>query len=360
MINDMNLRLSRPFTKKPISIALIAALLLNTIGFLLLPAHAQAAQSAGASYMRCDRMKASTAPGSCLVVFTTSSTTFTETLFKVTLDTEWVSATNFSTTAGNYTVSTSGLPAGVTAMPGISTATNVTGNTISFPVTAMANSTQYGFFITGSGLISNPAASTTIIHTLFTTDAVPTTNDTKDVAVPTISDDQIVVTASVAPTFTFVFANNSQALGTLSSASVISGSGTGITITTNAPNGWRAWVKSANVGLTSANASKTIATAGTIDAAPSTLSAGTEGYVLDTDLTTDAGSGGTVTIDAEYNGTTTSQGGTLSTSLQPIASSNGTANGDVISLVPRTAISGVTPSASDYTDTLTVVGAGTF
>lgn len=346
--------------KKLISISLIICLVLN-LGFALLAAQpVYAAQPAGASYVRCDRMKAATAPGSCLVVFTTSSATTTEAYFKITLDSEWVSTTNFSTTPANYTVSTSGIPAGTTAMPGINTADNVTGQTIRFPMTAAATSTQYAFFITGSGLITNPSASTSIVHSIFTADSGSTVLDTKDVAVPTISDDQIAVTATVAPTFTFVFGTNTQALGTLSTGSVNSGSGASITVTTNAPNGWNAWVKSANAGLTSANASKTIATSGSIDAAPSTISGGTEGYVLDADLTTDAGSGGTVTIAAEYNGTTTSQGGTLSTSYQSFASANGTANGDVITLIPRAAISGVTPAAADYTDTLTVVGAGIF
>src|SRR5262245_55296999 len=103
--------------------------------FLATPLQAQAVE-AGASYMRCDRMKASTNPGSCLIVFTTSATAATETTFKLTLDAEWVSTTNFSTTASNYTVSTTGIPAGTTAMPGIATADNVTGNTIRFPITA--------------------------------------------------------------------------------------------------------------------------------------------------------------------------------------------------------------------------------
>jgi hypothetical protein len=343
--------------KKAIALVVIAASVLQ----MAYPSVAHAAQSAGNVYMRCDRMKASTAPGSCLVVFTTSSTSFTETTIRITLDTEWVSATNFSTTAGNYTVSTSGLPAGVTAMPGISTATSVSSQTIVFPVTAMANSTTYGFFITGTGLILNPAASTTIIHTIFTTDNTPTTNDTKDIAVPTVSDDQIVVTATVPPSFTFVLGSNTAALGTLSSAAISSGSGNTLTITTNA-TGWYAWVKDSNAGLTSSNVSYTIATSGSIDGAPTTISAGTEGYVLDVDLTTNASGGGTPTIDAEYNGATTSAGGTLSNSAyQPIASSTGgTSNGDVLTLIPRVAISGVTAAASDYTDTITVVGAGVF
>lgn len=326
------------------------------------------AVAAGETYIRCDRMKAGVAPGACLVVFTTSATTATETTIKVTLDPEWVSGVNFSATPGNYTVATSGagttLPSGVAAMPGIGTANDVTGNTIRFPVTNLSDSTKYGFFITnsGTGLILNPAGSSTIYHTVFTrTGADAATADTKDVAVPTIADDQIVVTASVAPSFTFVFNNNAQSLGALSSSAIVSGTGTTITITTNAPNGWLAWVKDSNAGLTSANASKTIATTGTINATPSTLSTGTEGYVLDTDLTTDFASGGTVTIDAEYLGADTSSGGTLSaTDYQPIASSGGTAGGDVLTLIPRASIAGNTPAASDYTDTLTVVGAGRF
>jgi len=333
----------------------------SSLVYLNLALQVQAAQAAGESYMRCDRMKASTAPGTCLVVFTTSSTTTTEATFKLTLDSEWVSATNFSTTPANYTISTSGLPAGVTAMVGVATANAVSGQTITFPISPLAVSTKYGFFITGTGLISNPAASTTISHILFTADSGVVTLDTKDVAVPTIADDQVLITASVAPTFTFTFGNNAQALGVLTSASVTNGSGTAVTVVTNAPSGWFAWVKNANTGLTSVNASKTILNSGSIDAAPTTLSAGTEGYVLDVDLTTDAGSGGTVTIDPEYLGVAAGAGGTLSNSaFQLIASSDGTANSDVITLVPKVAISGTTAAASDYTDTLTVVGAGRF
>ncbi|MBP9699946.1 hypothetical protein KBD71_01555 [Candidatus Woesebacteria bacterium] len=350
------------YVKNSICIAVLVPFIVFSIAIHLRVPQVHAA-AAGNTYMRCDRMKASTNPGNCLVVFTTSATAATETSIKITLDAEWVSTTNFSTTAGNYTVSTAGLPAGVTAMPGIATADLVSSNTIRFPVTALTDSTTYGFFITngGTGLISNPAASTTIIHTIFTrTGADADTADTKDVAVPTISDDQIAVTANVAPTFTFAFANNLQALGTMTTSGISSGTGTGITITTNSASGWTAWVKSANAGLTSTNATYTIATTGTVNAAPSSLSAGTEGYVLDVNLTTDAGSGGTVTIDAEYNGADTSSGGTLSTSFQPIASSTGAANGDVITVMPRAAISGLTEAASDYADTLTVVGSGIF
>lgn len=178
-------------------------------------------------------------------------------------------------------------------MPGIGTANNVTGNTIRFPVTDLTVSTTYGFFITngGTGLISNPTSSTTIVHTIFTrTGSDAATADTKDVAVPIIANDQIVITATVAPTFTFVFNNNAQNLA-LAVGSVVSGTGTTITVTTNAASGWSAWALSANTALNSAASGDTIATTGTVNDSPDTLTPGVEGYVLDVDLTTD-GAGG--------------------------------------------------------------------
>lgn len=338
---------------------LSALILFILASFMLAITPAFAAQPAGNAYIRPSRMAAGVAPGSVLVVFTTSSAATTEATFRITLDAEWVSTTNFSTTAGNYTVSTASLPAGVTAMPGINTATSVTGNTIVFPVSAMAVSTTYGFYIT-AGLTLNPTASNTIQHYMFTADSGVVTLDEKTVAVPTTSSDQISITASVPPSFTFVLGSPTAALGTLSSSAISSGAGNAITITTNAGSGWNAWVRSANAGLTSTNVSYTVPTSGSIDNAVSTIVAGTEGYVLDVDLTTDAAGGGTVTLASEYNGTTTAQGGTLSTTFQSIASANGVTNGDIVTLVPRVAISGTTKAASDYADTLTVVGAGIF
>lgn len=347
---------------KPFRIAHVWVLAL-ILFFGLMPLSSVQAVDAGNSYMRCARMQAGQAPGDCLIVFTTSATSATETNFKITLDSEWVSTTNFSTTASNYTVSTSGIPGGTTAMPGISTATSVSGQSIIFPITALANSTTYAFFITGSGLILNPAASSTQLHILSSRITGDVEADTKTIAVPTITNDQIVITATVAPTFTFVFSNNSQSMGALSTSGVVSGGGTTVTVTTNAAGGWNAWALSANVGLKSVAAGNyTIDEASPTpgDNTPTTLTAGVEGFVLDVDATTDAGGGGTLDIANEYDGDSTAKGGSLSTTYQLIASANGAAAGDVITLIPRASISGLTPAATDYTDTLTVVGAGIF
>ena len=330
------------------------------VGFGLLPMSSVQAADAGPSYMRCSRMMESEAPGNCLIVFTTSATVAADAFFKLTLDSEWTSATHFSATFTDYTVTTTGIPAGTTAMPGIGTATALSGQSISFPITTLGTNTAYAFIITG-GLLDNPTASSTQLHILSTRTSGDAEIDTQTVAVPTIANDQIVITATVAPTFTFVFNNNAQNMGTLSTGSVVSGGGTTVTVTTNAAGGWNAWALSANTALNSVAAGNyTIDTSGSIDAAPTTISAGTEGYVLDVDATTDAGGGGTLSIAGEYNGLTTAAGGTLSSTYQLIASANGAAAGDIVTLIPRATISGLTPAASDYTDTLTVVGAGIF
>lgn len=339
-------------------VTFLALSLSGVFGLLSLDVYAG---QAGDSYLRFSRMVESEDPGDVLVVFTTSADVGTDAKFKITLDSEFVATTNFSTTAGDWTFTTTGIPGSSTAMPiSGSNASGISGNTVTFDLTGtLDTSTEYAFIITG-GFLANPTASTSIVHTLFTTTSGDVTIDTIDIASPTISDDQVVINAAVPPAFTFVFGGNSDDLGVLSTSAVNSGSGNTITVTTNAANGWIAWALSANQGLDSTVLSYTIPTTGAVNGAPSSLSAGTEGYLLDVDLTTDAASGGTVTIAAEYNGADTSSGGTLSATFEQIASADGTANGDIITLIPRVAIAGQTPAANDYTDTLTIVGAGIF
>lgn len=325
---------------------------------LLLPPRIQAA-NASDSYMRFDRMKAGVDPGAVLIVFTTSAETQTEDHLDIDLDTEWVSNTNFSSTATDYTWTVTGIPGTSTAMPISGANPTVSGNTITFALTGtLAASTEYAFFISdGAGMTLNPAASTTIIHTLRTETAGNAEIDTVQIASPTISDDQIVVvTASVDPTFTFTFSGNTSSLGTLSPSAISSGGSNTITVVTNASNGWTAWMISANAALNSAATSHSISTTGTINATPDTLSIGTEGYVVDVDT-----ADGDVTVAAEYDGATTSAGGTLSsTTYQQIASGTIPTGSDTFSIIPRAAISGTTPAANDFTDTLTIVGAGVF
>ena len=66
------------------------------------------------------------------------------------------------------------------------------------------------------------------------------------------------------------------------------------------------------------------------------------------------------TVTAPFVGTGTGQGGGLDTSLRALASSNGTANTAVLTIKNNVAIDPTLAAASDYTDTITVIGAGLF
>jgi hypothetical protein len=112
----------------------------------------------------------------------------------------------------------------------------------------------------------------------------------------------------------------------------------------------------ANTGLASATASSTIAS--TTPGTNSTLIAGTAGY--NTGVTSTQASGtGTIGVAAPFVGGA-STGGGLDTTLRTLASSNGTAGNAVLTLTNNVAIDSITPAATDYTDTITVVGAGLF
>jgi hypothetical protein len=228
------------------------------------------------------------------------------------------------------------------------------------------NTTLYCFnFASASTLTTAGSAATSQQASIETQTSGAVAIDHTDIALANITASTITVSAVVPPTFAFALTGTTSNFGgNLDPLSIKSSSSSTVTVTTNAKGGWVAWAKDSQQGLRSTTASYTIPTAGTVNGAPSTLTAGTEGYVLDTDLTTDAAGGCTLAIDAEYDGATTSAGGTLSANFQPIAACTGvtpaTANGDVITLIERVAIAGATPAGSDYTDIITVVGAGNF
>jgi hypothetical protein len=313
------------------------------------------------AYVRLDRMQQNTTTGGTVCAKPASAGTTAKVLVTFPL------TYTVNTTATNWTVTTTNLPAGSTAWLGIGTATSATSpaNVVTFASGAVAAGTLYCFnFVGTSTLTTAAAAAASQAASVETQTAGSATVDHTDLALATITNDQIIVTAVVPPTFIFTLSGNTDTFSSnLDPASIKSTAGRTVTITTNAKGGWIAWAKDSQQGLRSASAGYTIAAAGTVDATPSVLTAGTEGYVLESILTTDAAGGCTVAIDPEYNGGA-SGGGTPSANFQPVAACTGvspaTSNGDVITLLERAAIAGSTPAGSDYTDTITVVGAGNF
>lgn len=315
------------------------------------------------AFLRLDRLKELTTTGG--TVCATPTTTATENDVEITFPTQTGTDFVVNATPGNWTVTTTNLPAGATAWPGIGTATAVSGHTVTFPSGDLTVSTQYCFNFTGTNTLTNGSAGNSLTGVIHTRTSGPAVIDETNYAVGLVTDDQIVVSAVVPPTFVFALSGNTDTFPSNLDPTIIkSTAGRTVTVTTNAKAGWIGWVKDSQQGLFSADANYTIATSGTVDGAPTTLSTNSEGFVLDADLTTDAAGGCTLAIDAEYDGTTTSEGGTLSANFQPFAACTGTppatSNGDVVTLIERASIAGGTPAGSDYTDIITVVAAGNF
>ena len=317
-------------------------------------AHISGAAALSKVTVRFDRMKIST--GTTGTVCAQPTSTATEADVQVTFPTGYTLGA-----AGTFTVNTTNTawPTGGTAWPSIATASNVTGQVVTFTSGDLTVGTLYCFNWTNSAAVTvKSSATSSNIGSVTTRATGPTPIDTESFATASITDDQVVVSATVPSIFSFALSGNTDSLGTLSSASVTtSPTPRTATVNTNAKNGWMVWAKDANTGLTSATASNTIAS--TTPGTNSTLVAGTTGY--NTGITTSqVGGSGTITTAAPFVGTGTGQGGGLDTSLRTLATSTGTADTAVLTIKNNVAISAITPAASDYTDTITIIGAGLF
>lgn len=319
----------------------------------------QLTQAAAFTYavVRYDRMKTSTATN--VRVLIRPATTAVENKLRITFPAGF--------TVGAATVNTTGVTvdAGVTAMPGTLTVANA-GQVITVSgITDLTVGTTYGVNIaTGITTPGSANAYDVIVASLTSADAII---DSTTVTTRVITDDQIVVSASVGATFTFALSANVANIGALDSGSVSASSPVTATITTNAASGWYLWARDANNNGSGRGSLQSTASGARIagSAAPGTasavLSAGTEGYGMGATVTHNAGTG-TPSVTAAYDGATNKVGTLDPTQHRLVSSSNGTATGtgDVTSLIFRASISTSTSPASDYSDIVTVVAAGSF
>ncbi len=317
--------------------------------------HIEAASLSGTS-IRFNRMRASTA--------STFRLTFT------------VPAGNAATEASvmigfpdAFTVATTGLTTntascGATALPGTLTAAgNNTNGQKSIIISGLTNLSATSTYCVDIGRatndpVTNPTAGIYAV-TVTTRTSGPADIDTATIGARVIADDQIVVSAVVPPSFNFVLDGNTTSfVSALDTADIVQTTPRTVTITTNATQGWIAWALSSNSGLSSAAAGHTIAS--TTPGTGATLSSGSEGYILGV-TATDAGGGGSVSIVSAYAGGAGDDNGSgLDGTFRQIASSDGTANGDILTLRGKAGVAPLTPAGVDYTDTWTVIGAGSF
>ena len=336
----------------------LLAFLLFAANFWFMTTTVSAASLTNTYLQPLQRMKAGQGTTLRLYVKTVASTSGATT---ASIDMNGVDATTWQASSGTVasgamTVATAACvtATGAAALPGSPAATGNGTNLISITGISgiTAAPTQYCIDFTTTASITNATAGE--YHPVITIGT-----DTITVAVRTISNDQIVVSATVPPTFNLALSGNTDAFtANLSAATVGVTTGRTITINTNAKNGWLAWAFDSSTGLISAVGAHTIAS--TTPGTTATLSAGTEGYVFGITAITQGTGGGTTSAIAAYssNGTTTGSG--LDTTVRQIASSTGTANGAVLTVKELAAITAVTQAATDYTDTITILGAGYF
>ncbi len=361
------MRITLPFfsiSKKQLRFAVTTLVVLfGTIEPFLYPSPVLAAAATG--YLRLDRMKANTATGGFVCFNPTSNETTVRKMsisFADGTGTGGAASFAVNSTGSNWTWDTTNVPSGTSAFPGTPTTSTVSTGTVTFVVTAdqsLNTGTVYCLHFTGTSTLTTPTSSGsnfTGTISLLNSSGSTLTNETVNYATAIVSNDQISVTATVPSTFSFSLSGNSAALGTLSTSGSTNASAITATISTNANNGWLAWVKSANGALNSASTSDSIASGSYVTGASNIVDlSSTHGYVLDVNLNS-----GSPTIATEYDGNTTNKGGHIDTIFEKIASNSGPVSGDAVDLVVRARASATNKAATDYADTLTVTAAGQF
>lgn len=339
---------------KKISLANVLLLLLAIILpiFYYAPA-AMAAPNLTIAMVRLDRMKAATATTG--TVCARPTTTATEGKVLVTFPAGFTVGLSATWTVNTTNIGWPGSPT-PTAWPSIATGTSAS-QVVTFTSGDLTVGTTYCFNWALTTALTTASAANDMVGYIETQTGASVTIDKSAVAFSTITEDTILITGAVNPTFSFSLPTNTDNFSSvLSNGATASTSGSTATITTNARNGWTTWVKSANAGLVSASpGATTIATVGTYDGTPTTLSAGTTGYVLKV-----ATSGGTSAPAAEYLSPGADQGGTLTTAYNIAASATAAAAAETVTFTERARVATTQPAAADYTDTLTVVAAGMF
>lgn len=242
-----------------------------------------------------------------------------------------------------------------TQLPGTSKTAACTQNPDTFTISGVDNltaTTKYGVQIVeaSSTKIGSAAAAANLQVTVKTNNG-STDIDTATLAVATIANDQVSVSATVNPTLTVTLSGNSVALGTLTTSN---NSFSGITsqVTTNATSGY---VSLVNYGATLTGPTTIADVTGS---PPDNMAAGTAAYGASS-----SASGNTIgQFDSDSNtcdGTTRTTANpvsatALSASFKSFASSGSAVSGQTTTLCFLATVAATTPGGT-YTSTSTLV-----
>ncbi len=291
--------------------------------------------------------------------------------FTVTTATPTVSTANPPATPASTVVPPGTLTAAASTVAGTISSNCATGTTWAGVITvsgftsASLNSTSlYEMTITGTGL-TNPTANAQYNTAVNSLSAAPAVIDstTTPTYVTNGTGDQVTVTGSVAPNFSFSLSANTDTIPAVDPSTIQTSTGNVyMTVATNSPLGYTAYVKSANAQLQSALHPGTPITTGTFDASPDTVAPGTTKYGFAPSTGSACSSCiGVPVYDAEYAiADGTHAGAFNSTSFASFVSHANYTSGDQIYLRERDAVGASVQYANDYSDVLTIVAAGNF
>lgn len=339
---------------KRVSLVNILTLVAALLAPIVFSQKAEAAPNLTIAMVRLDRMQGGAVTTGTICARPTTAATEAKVI--VTFPATFTVGASANWDTGVVTTGWPGSPT-PTAWPSIQAQGTASGQVVTFTGGDLTVGTTYCFNWTNTAAITNPSATNNMIGYVETQTGASATIDKSAIAFSTVTSDVIVITGAVNPTFSFALPTNTDTFtSVLSNGATAETSGSAATITTNARNGWTTWVKSANAGLVSASpGASTIATVGTYDGTPTTLSSGTTGYVLK--VTT---SGGTSAPAAEYTTTGANDGGTLTTAYNIAAAETAPSSAETVTFTERARVATTQPPATDYTDTLTIIAAGMF
>lgn len=285
---------------------------------------------------------------------------------------------DFTIADGTPTVGTSGFPttpASITAAPGTlaSVADSGTNTIVVSGLTSgsLNNTSLYGFIIP-SGTITNPGTQgqyeLTVESQTSGGSVVDSTVNPIYITGSADNADQVSVTASVAPSFTFELDANSDVIPNVDPSITATSPGVTMSVSTNSPLGYTAFVKSANGRLTSATSPATPIDSGVFDTTPDDATPGTTKYgFAPTTGPTCVICTGSLVYNDEYSAgggapisSNTGAGAFNGTSFASFVSRSGYTDGDDVTLRERISVSNTVGYANDYTDTLTIVAAGNY
>jgi hypothetical protein len=250
---------------------------------------------------------------------------------------------------------------GVTAMPATLSATG-SGTTIQVTTTGnLSASTAYCVILGGSAAVVN--SGTAGIYSVTVSDS----SDSGSAYYITLSSpaNSFSVTASVPQTFSLTVGAGPDSIPTLTYSTEQHSSGVTATVSSNAASGIALFAYDLYTGLHSGTTGSTVSSTSPNSSSIQTITGGSTGPGYLTTVTAQSvASGQALTIDPSFagtiTGTTSATGDGLSTTPAVIAYTTAPTNTAVAKLQESAIPGPITADATDYTDTITVVGAGSF